>query len=110
MQFVTWKQQEQVRPIDAGVKGGERCRSVTHSVTHFVTHFDKLRPLSPFVTHFEGSKSIKNESKGMIRKSLESGDSRLFDVLFRRKSWFLALGAVIRHVKTVFTRENRGIE
>ena len=73
MQFVTWKQQEQVRPTEAGIKGGERCRSVTHSVTHFVTHFDKLRPLSPFVTHFEGSKSIKNESKAKERKNPEIG-------------------------------------
>ena len=36
-------------------KRGEKARSVTH----FFTHFDKLRPLSPIVTHFEGSKSIK---------------------------------------------------
>ena len=54
-------------------KRGEKARSVTHSVTHFVTHFDKLSRQSPFVTHFEGSKSIKNESKTMIRKNPEIG-------------------------------------
>ena len=63
----------QIRSNYASLKGGEKGRSVTHSVTHFVTHFDKLRPLSPFVTHFEGSKSIKNESKAMIRKNPEIG-------------------------------------
>lgn len=55
------------------LKRGEKARSVTYSVTHFVTHFDKLRPLSPFVTHFEGSKTIKNESKAKERKNPEIG-------------------------------------
>jgi len=59
MQFVTWKQQEQVRPTDTGIKGGERCRSVTHSVTHF----DELRHLSPIIKGRNPSKMSRKQKK-----------------------------------------------
>ena len=45
--------------IDSDGKQENMGRSVTPSVTHFVTHFDKLSRKSPFITHFEGLKSIK---------------------------------------------------